>query len=278
MADSTLDDEVFLRGLVGLVEAQAAQLDSLRGALSTLEGRVALRAEVDRLLAHELRNPLTVVIAALQTLTSDDPAMRHEFAVRALAQARQLSDVLDDMLTPATTEGGPLFARIRMRSVSLFQLLEQAANAVPHLKARGRLHIDADRHMHISTAPSRFVAIIVNLLENAAKYGAGGAVTVSAHVDDDELVVEVADEGPGLNDVPADVLFQAFSRGRHPGEAPGHGIGLYMVRMLTRSLGGEASIAERPDGGTVARVSLPQRRDDDPVVQRPRVVPKDIKR
>ena len=90
--------------------------------------------------------------------------------------------------------------------------------------------------MHISTAPSRFVAIIVNLLENAAKYGAGGAVTVSAHVDDDELVVEVADEGPGLNDVPADVLFQAFSRGRHPGEAPGHGIGLYMVRMLTRSL------------------------------------------
>src|SRR5258705_6980414 len=265
MADSTLDDEVFLRGLIGLVEAQAAQLDSLRGALSTLEGRVALRAEVDRLLAHELRNPLTVVIGVLQTLLDDevDPAMRHELVVRALAQASQLSDVLDNMLTPADVESGPLFARTRIRSVSLVQLLDQAANAVPHLRTMSRLSVEADRQLQISTAPSRFIAIVVNLLENAAKYGAGGKVTLRSHIDDTGLVVEVLDEGPGLDGVPPEVLFQAFSRGRHPGEAPGHGIGLYMVRMLARSLGGEVTIADRPEGGAIVSVTLPQRRDED---------------
>ncbi|MCU1461010.1 MAG: histidine kinase [Acidimicrobiales bacterium] len=268
MADSTLDDEVFLRGLVGLVEAQAAQLDSLRGALSTLEGRVALRAEVDRLLAHELRSPLAVVIGGLQTLLDDelDPAMRHELAVRALAQATQLGDMLDDMLAPADVESGPLFARTRVRSVSLVQLLDQAANAVPHLRTLGRLAVETDRHVQISTAPSRFVAIVVNLLENAAKYGAGGRVTLRARVEDTGVVVEVLDEGPGLDGVPPEVLFQAFSRGRHPGEAPGHGIGLYMVRMLARSLGGDVTIDDRPEGGTVVQVTLPQRRDEDAAV------------
>src|SRR5207302_8258766 len=100
--------------------------------------------------------------------------------------------------------------------------------------------------------------------------GAGGKVTVRAHTEGDDLVVDVLDEGPGLDGVPPEVLFQAFSRGRHPGEAPGHGIGLYMVRALTRSLGGDATISERPDGGTAVRVTLPQRRDDDPAVHRPR--------
>jgi signal transduction histidine kinase len=271
MAGSTLDDEVFLRGLVGLVEAQAAQLDSTRGALTTLEGRVALRAEVDRLLAHELRNPLTVVIGVLQTLLDDqiDPAVSRDLVERALAQGTQLSDVLDDMLTPAP-EGGPLFSRTRMRTVGLMQLVDQAVNAVPHLRDAGRLVIEADRNAQISTAPSRFVAIIVNLLENAAKYGAGGTVTVRAHVAGDDLIVEVLDQGPGLEGVPPDMLFQAFSRGRHPGEAPGHGIGLYMVRMLARSLGGEATIAERGEGGASVRITLPQRRDEDPAMPRPR--------
>lgn len=271
MAGATLDDEVFLRGLVGLVEAQAAQLDSLRAAMSTLEGRIALRTEVDRLLAHELRTPLTVVLGVLQTLTDDDidPALRRDLVTRALAQATQLTDVLDDMLTPAP-EGGPLFSRARMRTTPLTPLLEQAAGAVPHLRTSGRLVIEADRDVQISTAPSRFVAVIVNLLENAAKYGSDGRVVLRAAIVGDDLVVEVCDQGPGLDGVPSDVLFQAFSRGRHPGEAPGHGIGLYMVRMLARSLGGDATIAAGPDSGTIARVTLPQRRDDDPAVERPR--------
>ena len=88
------------------------------------------------------------------------------------------------------------------------------------------------------------------------------------------LVLEVADRGPGLRGVPPEVLFEAFARGDSDDDEPGQGVGLYVVRMLARSLGGEATVAERPGGGTTARVTLPQRRIEDPVTGRVVPVPR----
>src|SRR5438270_6062872 len=131
MAAGQLEDELLLRGLVALIEAQAHQLQTLRQAVTTLEGRLDLRHRVDVLLGHELRSPLTVVTGILQTLKddmSDEP--RSELVSKALTHANQLSEVLDEVLQAreATT---PLLARVRLRVVPLGQLVDQAVAAVP---------------------------------------------------------------------------------------------------------------------------------------------------
>ncbi|MHB8670938.1 MAG: sensor histidine kinase [Acidimicrobiales bacterium] len=264
------DEDVMLRGLVALVEAQGQQLTTLKTALSNLEGRLALRSQVDQLLGHELRTPLTVVIGVLQTLSSVDldTEQRQDFVERALLQATHLAETVEDLMT-VPTNGGQSMTRARMRPVSVRQLVDQACAAIPGLVASQRVRIDADRSLIVNTAPSRFVAILVNLLENAVKYGGIEPIEVSAHLDSERtLILEVADRGPGLGGVPADLLFEAFSRGYHKATMPGHGIGLYLVLMIAQSLGGTAALEERPGGGTTARVELPQRRTDDPIVQR----------
>ena len=63
------------------------------------------------------------------------------------------------------------------------------------------------------------------------------------------LVVEVVDRGPGLGGDAAEQLFEPFSRGTGVDGVPGRGVGLFLVRMLARSLGGTATLDERPAGG-----------------------------
>lgn len=259
-----------LRGLVGLVEAQAQQIETLRAAVELLEGRLTLRSQVDALLAHELRTPLTVIIGVLQTVrtTPMEEQQRNDFVSRALAQATHLAAAVDDM-TSAPEGAGPLFTRARMRSVPMGQMIDQALDAVPAAVASNRVRVDIDRSLVLSTAPSRFVAIVVNLLQNATKYGGTGPIEISANQDEQRnVVVAVSDRGPGLRGVPPELLFEAFSRGKHKSDAPGHGIGLYVVGMLARSLGGTATISDREGGGAIANVVLPQRRMADPVQAR----------
>lgn len=259
------DDEVMLRGLVALIEAQAQQIDALKLAVRTLEGRVSLRAQVDVLLGHELRTPVSAVIGLLQSLQAGvDEEQRIEYLGRAIAQVRQLAETVEDLLSPPAEQGAQL-ARARMRAVPLEQLIDKAYHAVARELPRHRLELDVEPGVMVSTAPSRFLAIVVNLLQNAARYGGTDTIELIAGLDGgSRLVIEVADHGPGLRGVPVDVLFEAYSRGKHDGDVPGDGIGLYLVRMLARSLGGDVTLSEQDSSGVIARVELPQRRLDDP--------------
>jgi two-component system sensor histidine kinase KdpD len=255
-----------LRGLVGLVEAQSAQVASLREVIDKLEGRLALRAEADSMLGHELQRPLAVIIGVLETLhvanVSDES--RADLVNRALRQSSQLAEMIDDLLTVAD-ETATYVPRVTTRQVRLRDVIDQARAAVPDLPS-SRLIMCVDDEVTLNTAPARLVAIVANLLENAARYGGESIVELSASLDDDrQLLVEVSDRGPGLEGVPSSVLFEAFARGQQATTTPGSGVGLYLVRMLAHSLGGEVTLTDRDGGGATARVTLPQRRGDDPL-------------
>ena len=140
---------------------------------------------------------------------------------------------------------------------------DQAFASVSGSLPASRVHCEIEMDVEVSTAPSRFVAIVVNLLENAAKYGGQHVVELHVGLHGQSLVIEVGDRGPGLRGDSVERLFAAFSRGHAVGDLPGQGIGLYLVRMLARSLGGTATLEERRGGGLLARVTLPQRRSDD---------------
>jgi K+-sensing histidine kinase KdpD len=147
--------------------------------------------------------------------------------------------------------------------VRLGDLIDQAFTSICDALPASRVRAEVERDIEVSTAPSRFVAIVVNLLENAAKYGGSHLVELRVAVEASNVVVEVGDRGPGLAGELPDRLFEAFARGRDVGDRPGQGIGLYLVRLLAGSLGGTAKLEERRGGGVRATVVLPQRRADD---------------
>src|SRR3954470_20718779 len=98
-----VEDDRQLRAMVSLIEAQSEQVAALRAAVDKLEGLLALRAELDTMVAHEVRTPLTVVhgvLATLQVLPAGHPD-RGELLTQALDHTRRLSDVAKHLLTPA---------------------------------------------------------------------------------------------------------------------------------------------------------------------------------
>jgi two-component system sensor histidine kinase KdpD len=255
-----------MSALLDSAQSQARQLAELAETTNTLENRLALRTRIEALLSHELRTPVTVILGVLQTLHGNeaqiDDAQARELVARALAQCRFLAEMVEDLLG-ADPDQGPSFTRAAVRRVRLGDLIDQAFTSVCDALPASRVRARVEREVEVSTAPSRFVAIVVNLLENAAKYGGPHLVELRVAVDADDLVVEVGDRGPGLAGEPPERLFEAFARGHGAGDRPGQGIGLYLVRLLAGSLGGTATLEERRGGGVRATVTLPQRRSDD---------------
>lgn len=263
MTDRALGTDRQTPAMVALIEAQAEQIQSLQRAVELLEGRLALRTELDVIVAHEVRTPLTVIAGALDTLIGmdhEDDRVRH-LVQMAHGQADHLSGVVEELLSPQPT-GDPAVDRARLTRVALERVVTRALAAVS-TRLHGRVvdtQVPAD--LVVTTSTPRLTAILVNLLENAARYGGDGPIDCGGWVDDGVLVLEVKDTGPGFGAMDPEELFSPFVQGS-AGDAAGRGVGLFLVRMLAKSMGGDVTLGNRPGGGCVARVELPQRRGDD---------------
>jgi two-component system sensor histidine kinase KdpD len=100
--------------------------------------------------------------------------------------------------------------------------------------------------------------VLVNLLENAAKYTpAGSNVTLSAAVVGDELSVSVADTGPGLPAGREDEIFEKFTRGSRESNTRGVGLGLTICRAIVESHRGKIIARNQPGGGAIFTFTLP---------------------
>ena len=253
--------------LIELTEAQARQLAALRSQNEALEARVRFDGHAMQMLAHELRSPLTVLVGLLDILSTQqlDDETRAQLIARCAAQSSYLSNVADDLLA-APRDGGFTLPRAALRAVRLHDLVVQAVSTVSRLGSAERVRNLVDPTLMVLTAPSRFVAIIVNLIDNAAKYGGDGSIEVDASADDHDWRLVVRDHGPGFGDADPETLFEAFVRGREQSVSEdGFGAGLFVVRMLARSLGGDAALYPNDEGGgTTAIVTLPRRRQADP--------------
>jgi signal transduction histidine kinase len=263
VTDSVLGTDQQTPAMVALIGAQAEQIEALQRAVEVLEGRLALRTELDVIVAHEVRTPLTVITGALDTLsgmTIEDDRIRHLVGM-AHAQADHLAGVVDELLAPQHT-GDPVVDRARLSRVALERVVTRALAAVSTRMHGRRIETLVPADLVVTTSPPRLTAILVNLFENAARYGGDGPIACRGQLDNGMLVLEVVDDGPGLGGVDPETLFTPFVQGGAADPA-GRGVGLYLVRMLAKSMGGDVSLADRPDKGCVARVELPQRRAED---------------
>ena len=257
-------------GTTRTLRRQNAQLSEQADQLGVLLAReqetVAELRELDRLksdfaaaASHELRTPLTTIhgfAELLKSRPSDDPETRD--AVEAIArQTSHLQRLVGNLLREAQLEhGGP---ETREESTSVAQVLQDVRDGFPG--SLGRIRITADPDLPLLTLdPVSLHEIVANLVDNALKYSTPGApVDVTAEIADDALVISVRDEGAGIPSGDLPRIFDRFSQldGSSTRAHGGVGLGLHLVRELTRRSGGDVAVDSVLGKGTTFTVTIP---------------------
>lgn len=217
------------------------------------------RYEFFAAIGHELRTPLTSIRGYLDTLLEGeaDAATSRRFLETARREALRLGRLLDGMFEFSLLD---LSADTFVRAVcNVREAAERAAESVePFARARG-IAIDASVcDVRVAMEGDTCVQALVNLLENAVKYGRDrGCVRVRSGVRDPFVVITVEDDGPGVCAVERESIFGLRVRGASTASRPGTGIGLAIVKLIVERAGGEISVAESSLGGARFELTLP---------------------
>jgi signal transduction histidine kinase len=215
-------------------------------------------------LAHELRHPLAPIKTGLDILRlrHTDPLTLTKTLDMMERQVRQMSDLIDDLFDMARISSGKL--TLRQERVALADIVSDALETSQPLIEAGhhQLRVDIpDKSLALYADPRRVNQMLVNLLNNAAKYTpAGGRIELSAHQEGDEVLISVSDNGVGISPESLAVIFDMFTQiddnaCRAQG---GLGIGLPLVRQLVELHGGTVTGASAGAGqGSVFTIRLP---------------------
>jgi signal transduction histidine kinase len=226
-----------------------------------LEALSHMRAEVSRVLTHDLTNSVAALRNYAVAITGrwerlDEPT-RSEAAASIEHQTRRIRDLVDETVT--AMNAGAVATPLSMRLHGADELVESAVEAFPRLDERVRLRIDPGVRETLVCADANGVSsIVVNLLSNAAKYSdRRSPIEVRAFRAGGDLTVSVTDHGPGIQESEQSELFQRFHRLSSAGSTPGWGVGLWTSQEIARAHGGRIAVASRPGEGSTFTLALP---------------------
>jgi protein-histidine pros-kinase len=247
-----------------LVTAVIRDVTERRRQLEEVRGLQALKDDLLTLIAHDLRNPLAGLLSCLDLLQPDpgDPLAAEKRETVALARegGRKLAALVDDLLQVRLLEENQL--PLAREPAGLTELVRAAVDTFRSVaKLEGvAFAIAADGDPTVALDRRLLRRCVENLLANALRYSAAGdTIDIAVRTEEDVYSIEVADRGPGIPHGFRDRLFQKFGSIEGSGEARrGHGLGLYIVRLVATAHGGSASVREREGGGSVFRITLPR--------------------
>lgn len=214
--------------------------------------------------SHELRTPITAIRGYAETLKAGalaDPTTAEKMVDIIHRQSERLSELVEDLLELSRLESKRI--QLAEKPVDLDDAASRALDALgPKSRARGvtiEVQVPADT---VILGDQRAVEqIILNLLDNAVKYcRPGGHVWISAQSVEDEVVVKVRDDGPGIEERHLPRLFERFYRvdkGRSR-DMGGTGLGLSIVKHFATAMKGDVSVQSSPGQGATFQVTLPR--------------------
>ncbi|HUW71001.1 MAG TPA: ATP-binding protein [bacterium] len=266
------ESEITLYGdTARIILAHAAPLssdDGSRGVVLVLNDITRLK-RLERIrqdfvanVSHELKTPITLITGFAETLeTVQDPAETRRFVAIIKRHADRMTAIIEDLLTLARLES-PVRGTLALSQVRADSLVAHAIESLDNRPAQRRITIEqaVDPELVAQVNEGLFEQALVNLLDNAIKYGPeGGMVRVAATVDGVSLVFSVTDQGPGIpaRDLPR--LFERFyrvdrARSKNLG---GTGLGLAIVKHVAMAHGGDASVSSIEGSGSAFFISIP---------------------
>ncbi len=283
-SDEPIDGEITLGRAVG-ERTLAVGGTALRNADGERIGAVVVLNDITRLreleglrqqfvanVSHELKTPISAIKAAVETLLdSDEPDAEGQPRIPVLAakrflpmiarQAERLNAIVEDLLTLARLEQDTSQSPVPLEPLRLLPVLRGAAETVG-AKAEARqqaLSIEAETGLAVIGNDTLLGQAVVNLLDNAIKYSPPGKpIRLSAKRVGPEVVIEVADQGPGIEPQHLPRLFERFyrtdkARNRDQG---GTGLGLSIVKHVAQTHGGQVTVDSTIGQGSTFSIHL----------------------
>lgn len=245
--------------------------NSLRGADGANIGALIVFSDVSRMreleshrrdfvanVSHELRTPLTSIKGFLETLRDgaiDDPGENRRFLEIALKHTDRLNAIIEDLLRLSRLEKDTEGADIPLHSGVLRDVLEEAIELC-EVKSKPKnvsLKLECPMALTAQINPPLLEQAVVNLIDNAIKFSEeGGTVTVRGRQDGDEVIISVADRGPGIAPEHLSRIFERFyrvdkARSRNLG---GTGLGLAIVKHVALAHRGQADVKSEVGRGS----------------------------
>ncbi len=220
-----------------------------------------LRSSLLSSISHDLRTPLAVITGAASALLQPEatlaPEARRDLMETISEEAQRLNRLVRNLLDMTKIASGAI------RVAKEWQPLEESVGAVLNRldePLAGR-QVDVRLPADLPLVPIDAVLIeqvLINLLENAMKYTPKGSpIELSARVAGREVVVAVADRGPGIPAAQVDKIFEKFYRLPREREGSGAGLGLAICRGIVEAHGGRVWAENRDGGGTTFRFTIP---------------------
>ncbi len=243
---STLDRRMTRSGGDDEVDTIAQVINDM---LDRIESGVKREQQFVADASHELKTPLTTARMAAELAGSDAP--ESAYPPQVVEELDRMQALVDDLLQLARAPEG--------RASEPLALDVLVAEVVANHPARDRIDVDIPSAVTVIGRAPELRRIVVNLLDNAARYGQS-AIGVQVALSDEMAQLTVDDDGPGIAPDQRELVFERFVRldeGRARNEG-GSGLGLAIVRAIARRHGGDATISDSPLGGARVIVALPR--------------------
>lgn len=214
---------------------------------------------------HEIRTPITSIKGYAETLLDgalDNPGDAARFLAVIARQADRLTALIDDILSLAAIEQDKDRRVVQCEDAPVRPVLETALGlcARDAESKQARVRIDCPERLHGVINRALLEQAVVNLLGNAIKYGPpGGEVVLRGRASGDKAIIEVEDQGPGIEAHHLERVFERFyrvdrARSRRAG---GTGLGLAIVKHVAELHSGKAGVRSTPGQGSVFSLELP---------------------
>jgi signal transduction histidine kinase len=217
------------------------------------------------IVTHELRIPLTSIKGYTdlirQGMVGPVNEKQNEFLDVIRNNVGRMTTLISDLSDISRIERGLL--KLELGHASLEDTIEETTNSLRQKldEKSQELIIDIpDNLPQVYTDPNRLVQILTNLVSNAWKYTPeGGSITIRAMHQDDQVKVEVIDDGIGISQEDQTKLFSQFFRSESPAvrEQTGWGLGLNVTKRLVEVLSGDIGVVSKPGGGSRFWFTLP---------------------
>ena len=221
------------------------KLESEAREIAVLKQRDELRATLISSLGHDLKTPLTSVLAAADALAHENAGSKAAATLKV--EAQRLARLFDDLVEMTRIEAGALAVRLEATD-----LTDAVSGAVHDLKAAlvgHKIILDVPVALPLVESDPRMLHhMLINLLDNAAKFAPlHTEITLSARREPDRVLLAVLDQGPGLPDDGTDDLFGQFARGEGNDSKGGTGLGLAIVKGFGEAMGLRVRALNRND-------------------------------
>ena len=209
-------------------------------------------------ITHEFRTPLTVILGAAGEL---DPAMEERSIISRNGQ--RLLNLINDILKLSKLESGKLqLNRSQINIAAFINHLSDIYNSNAAVKQQKVLFSCNVEEFFTDIDQAKLQTALDNIMSNAFKFSPENSmIQMTVHCNSENILIEVEDEGPGIDPQDADRIFEKFYRTQQQGHVSGSGIGLATSAMLVELMGGEINYTKRTSGA-VFSIKLPVSREE----------------